>query len=135
MQRTPDIALGAIVKNYKLFLILRAKNPCLGKWNAPGGKREADEDLKDTCKREIMEETRLKVDVVKKLYYTERGSDIIYPIHVYLCNLVGRYNPVIDYREISDCGFFSYSELMNKPLVDHIEDTLLPILLKENMIK
>jgi len=49
---------------YKQFLLIkRSHSPCKGAWCLPGGHVEFHEDLIDTMKRELMEETGLEADI------------------------------------------------------------------------
>ena len=60
----PAITVDAIVlkrETNELLLIQRAKEPFAGKWALPGGFVETGELLADSCKRELEEETGLKL--------------------------------------------------------------------------
>lgn len=52
------------VKKTETFILLiqRGGEPYKGKWALPGGFIEMDETLETACKRELLEETGLKVD-------------------------------------------------------------------------
>ncbi len=52
---------GILEKTYVL-LIERGREPFKNKWALPGGFIEMDEILETACKRELLEETGLKVD-------------------------------------------------------------------------
>ncbi len=54
------------VKDGKVLLMLRNKEPNLGLWVGPGGKLEPGESPYDCAKRELYEETGLEVD---ELYF------------------------------------------------------------------
>ncbi len=61
----PAVTVDAIVVKKgtgELLLIQRANDPFAGKWALPGGFVEMDELLVDSCKRELEEETGLKLD-------------------------------------------------------------------------
>jgi ADP-ribose pyrophosphatase YjhB (NUDIX family) len=54
---------GIYIKNGKILLLKRAKNPLKGFWHHVGGEVEDKETLKDALKREFMEETNLEVEI------------------------------------------------------------------------
>lgn len=53
----------AVLDEDKLLLAARRKDPNRGKWVLPGGKVEPFESLVDAARRELFEETGLKVEV------------------------------------------------------------------------
>ena len=70
----------------KILMINRYKSPFMGMWNALGGHLEDGEEVEDCAKREIYEESGIKVNNIK-LYSVSTWNyddDIIY---VYLSNL------------------------------------------------
>ncbi len=56
---------AVIVKGDKVLLIQRGVEPNKGFWGTPGGYVEWDESAEDTAKREVKEETGLKVTSTK----------------------------------------------------------------------
>lgn len=62
-----------IKKDGKILLLHRTKkrnyNP--GKWELPGGKVEAGQDISDATEREILEETGLLVKIISPRTFTE----------------------------------------------------------------
>jgi len=50
----------------RVLLIERGKEPFFGKWALPGGFIEMDETLETACKRELEEETGLRVDSMQQ---------------------------------------------------------------------
>lgn len=53
--------------NTKVLLIKRKKDPFKGKWALPGGFLEDEEPLEEGAKRELQEETGLKISHLKQL--------------------------------------------------------------------
>ncbi|WP_152555669.1 NUDIX hydrolase [Methylomarinum vadi] len=70
----PAIGVGAVVLNRRgqILLIKRDKAPAHGLWSIPGGKQEAGETLVEACRREVLEETGLKVKIHNILAVVER---------------------------------------------------------------
>lgn len=79
-----------ILKNNKLLILKRKESSKFagGLWDIPGGKLEFGENLEDSLKREIYEETTLKVNV-KKVLNVASSVDIKtenqYITIVYIC--------------------------------------------------
>ncbi len=61
---TVDIVL---FKNNKILLIKRLKEPYKDCWALPGGFVDENEDLEDAAKRELLEETSIKVDSLTQI--------------------------------------------------------------------
>ena len=60
----PVIAVGAIIRHQdRLVLIQRDKEPARGYWTFPGGAVELGEPLEDAVRREVLEETGLRVEL------------------------------------------------------------------------
>jgi 8-oxo-dGTP diphosphatase len=58
----PAVA-GIIVRDGKILLVKRANEPSKGKWSIPGGSVEWKETLTEALKREVYEETGIKIEV------------------------------------------------------------------------
>ncbi|MFQ6052168.1 MAG: NUDIX hydrolase [Candidatus Hydrothermarchaeota archaeon] len=62
----PVVGVGAVVvKNNKILLVKRGKDPRKGYWAIPGGVLELGETIEDAIKREVEEETNVKIEVVR----------------------------------------------------------------------
>lgn len=62
--RQPVVGVGAVaVRDGAVLLIRRGKQPYLGHWTLPGGSVIWGEPLKESLKREMLEETGLEVKV------------------------------------------------------------------------
>ncbi|MBM32180.1 MAG: DNA mismatch repair protein MutT [Chloroflexi bacterium] len=60
----PKVAVAAIIfQNQSILLVKRAINPSMGSWSFPSGFVDRGEKLEDALKREVMEETNLKIEV------------------------------------------------------------------------
>lgn len=64
----PAVTVDAILVSPQnsVLLIERGREPFKGKWALPGGFIEMDEELETACRRELEEETGIRVGVVKQ---------------------------------------------------------------------
>lgn len=70
---SPQVAVGAILRNGgRVLLVRRANPPSRGLWAVPGGRVEPGETLEAAVRREVLEETGLRVRVVGLLGVAER---------------------------------------------------------------
>jgi len=67
MVSPPVPCSGALVRDdrRRLLVVLRGRPPAYGTWSLPGGRVEAGESAEQACVREVFEETRLRVEVVR----------------------------------------------------------------------
>jgi ADP-ribose pyrophosphatase YjhB (NUDIX family) len=71
--RQPIIGVGGVViQGNRVLLIRRGHEPLKGEWSIPGGMLELGESLKDGVKREVLEETGLKVRPIEVLTVFDR---------------------------------------------------------------
>lgn len=69
----PIVAVGGVViHDDQVLLIRRAKEPSMGEWSIPGGAVEVGEGLRDALRREVLEETGLKVRPLEMLEVLDR---------------------------------------------------------------
>lgn len=60
---TADIICIKTEKGKRHILLIKRKNhPCIGKWALPGGFSNKNEAIEDTAKREVFEETSLRME-------------------------------------------------------------------------
>jgi len=64
----PAVTVDAILisKQNSVLLIERGREPFKGKWALPGGFIDMEEELETACRRELEEETGLKVGALKQ---------------------------------------------------------------------
>ena len=64
----PIPTVDAIVIHKGKFLLLKRNNPPMkGEWWIPGGRIRKGEELEDAVKREVLEETGLKCDILRQI--------------------------------------------------------------------
>lgn len=82
---------GVVVKDGRVLLIRRGKEPLYGRWVVPGGTVELGESLEQALVRELEEETGLEVEPVAVLTVFDRilreGDRVVYHYVIvdYLC--------------------------------------------------
>jgi 8-oxo-dGTP diphosphatase len=60
----PLVGVGVVVwHGERLLLIRRGKPPRVGQWSLPGGAQKLGETVAEAARREVLEETGLKVEV------------------------------------------------------------------------
>lgn len=63
---------GVVIRGNRVLLVRRGREPLKGAWTIPGGMLELGESLKEGVKREILEETGLKVTPLEALTVFDR---------------------------------------------------------------
>jgi 8-oxo-dGTP diphosphatase len=99
MKRTypdrPFVAVGAIVvKDGRVLLARRGKEPSRGLWSVPGGAVRLGEELKAATKREVREELGIEVeltDVVEVLERVTRDAEGRIQYHYVIVDFLGRW--------------------------------------------
>jgi 8-oxo-dGTP diphosphatase len=89
--------VGAVILNRnRVLLVERAKSPLKGYWSLPGGALETGEYLEDGIRREVLEETGLRVqplgvvEVFERIMRDARGrTEYHYVLIDYLCRVKG----------------------------------------------
>jgi 8-oxo-dGTP diphosphatase len=93
----PLLGIGALIfKGRRILMVERGGNPLKGYWSLPGGLVEAGETLEAAVKREILEETGLRVTPTKIFELFERimpdaqgRAEYHYVLLDYICKVVG----------------------------------------------
>ena len=76
--RNPKPCAGAlVVRDGRVLLVKRAKEPFLGWWDVPGGYLEYDEPPDEAARRELREETgyEIRITGLVGIYSSRYGSD------------------------------------------------------------
>ncbi|MFQ6077381.1 MAG: NUDIX hydrolase [Candidatus Bathyarchaeia archaeon] len=69
----PLVGVGVVIREGdKILLIRRGVNPGKGRWSIPGGLVELGEEVREAAKREVEEETGLRVEVDRLLEVFDR---------------------------------------------------------------
>lgn len=95
--KTPVVGIGAIIlRRGRVLLIERARPPAEGQWSLPGGVLEPGERLADAVRREVLEETGLRVkpervfEVAESIIRDRRGRlEYHYVLIDFLCRVDG----------------------------------------------
>ena len=86
---------GVVILGSRVLLIRRGREPLKGEWSIPGGMLELGESLKDGVRREVLEETGLKVRPLEVLTVFDRiqqnGERVQYHYVIidYVCRRTG----------------------------------------------
>jgi 8-oxo-dGTP diphosphatase len=124
--RFPRVGSAVVVldRNQRVLLGVRTKEPNRGKWVLPGGKVEPFESIDEAARREVLEETGLRVKVTGQLGTFE----IINPPDEHRLIVFSRAE-VVDGTpqpgsDISDLRFCSGEDLQTLPLSDFVREVL-----------
>ena len=71
---------GVVIEGEQVLLVRRARPPLQGQWSLPGGLVEVGEKLADAVRREILEETGLRVRVERMVEVLDRITFATSPI-------------------------------------------------------
>lgn len=63
---------GVVIRDNCVLLIRRGREPLKGEWSIPGGMLELGENMEDGVKREVLEETGLKIVPLEVLTVFDR---------------------------------------------------------------
>ena len=115
-------ASGLIVRDGKVLLIRRGKEPYKDHWSLPGGGVERGERIREAVKREVLEETGLEVDVGLVAGYREEilspgGHYLVLAFH---CTITGGSLSAGD--DAVECAFVDPNELSTLKTTPALED-------------
>jgi 8-oxo-dGTP diphosphatase len=93
----PLLGVGALIfERGSILLVERGGEPLKGLWSLPGGLVETGEKLEDAVKREILEETGLRIQPVSVFEIFERimsdasgRAEYHYVLMDYVCKVIG----------------------------------------------
>ncbi len=118
-----------IVHRDRVLLVRRATEPLKGEWSVPGGMLELGEKLRDGVRREVLEETGLKVepddvlDVFDSIFRDEHGrTQYHYVLIDYLCRLVS--GEAKAGSDVSEVRWVQEDELAAMELRDSIQQVV-----------
>lgn len=91
MRRVLAASAVATDKHGRVLLALRGTDPERGCWSVPGGSAEPGESLRETARRESLEETGLDMDIGRELWAVEipAGDGRIYEVHDFAATVTG----------------------------------------------
>ncbi len=91
----PISAVGVVVfKGNDVLLIKRNKPPKSNEWSIPGGAQDLGEKLKDTAKREVLEESGItigQISLVDVVDYLQKDEDGLIQFHYSLIDFSASY--------------------------------------------
>jgi A/G-specific adenine glycosylase len=85
------VAIAVIMNDKDKLLIDKRRHEGFlgGMWELPGGKKQKNETFKQTVQREVLEETGLQVETIKKICIVKHAySHFSVTLHTYLCKPV-----------------------------------------------
>jgi 8-oxo-dGTP diphosphatase len=111
----PKVAVRAIIQNSdgKILILKRANTGyCEGYWNLPGGKVDFGQTAEEAVIREVEEETMLKTEKAKFLFYMDNLPDETTDLHFvnlfFECVCTGE---VTINNESSECQWINRDDL------------------------
>ena len=130
--------LAAIVKDNKILLIHRNKEPYSGLWAMTGGKIEFGEHIEETAEREAFEETGLKCDIegirgiASEVVHNEEGAE-----QHFIMFIVQLKPETTEFKESEEgkLQWFNFNELEKLKIVPSDLLMIKEFILKENKMK
>jgi len=112
----PRVGIGIlIIQNSRILLGKRKNSLGHGVWATPGGHLEFGETLEECTKRELLEETNLKAESVKKLWFTNDVYAQENKHYVSIFMLVDTISGEIKNNEPHKCAGWQWFDLNNLP--------------------
>jgi 8-oxo-dGTP diphosphatase len=139
----PLLGVGALIftssgRRGPILLVERGGNPLKGFWSLPGGLVETGETLEDAVRREILEETGLRIQPVSRFEIFERimrdaqgKAEYHYVLADYVCKVVGGSLRAGD--DVSRVEWVRRSELMNYRITEGTREVIEKAYLNHNV--
>ena len=130
MNSLPSPAASVLlVKDDKVLLIKRGKQPSKGLWSLPGGSKEDDESFEECAKRELFEETELVVDELENIGTRERVSldanGNVARRYIITTFLAFQFSGSLKAGDdAADAGWFTYVQVQNLQTTDGLMEFL-----------
>lgn len=126
----PIIGVGAVIASQgRVLLVRRATEPLKGEWSVPGGVLELGEKLHDGVRREVWEETGLKVEpqqvleVFDSIFNDQQGrTQYHYVLIDYLCMVTS--GEASAGSDVSEVRWVTEDEIVALELRESIERVL-----------
>lgn len=133
----PRVAVGGVVvREGRVLLVRRGKEPALGEWAIPGGSVELGETLQQAVERELLEETGLKVEAGEVCHVFEavkRDEDGRIQFHYVIIDLLADYvsGEPAPSGDASEAAWLPFTEMGNR----RINTSTLELLIKLGYIR
>lgn len=119
----PIAAVSAlVVRDNKVLLVRRSKEPYSGFWSLPGGAVELGETVREALVREVREETSVEVEPAEVLDVTDviRRDKSSIPVHYVVVTFKAFYLDGFPApsSDVSETGWFTLSEARSMQLTD-----------------
>jgi ADP-ribose pyrophosphatase YjhB (NUDIX family) len=120
----PKPCVGAvIIRNGKVLLIQRANEPYKNYWDFPGGFLEAGESAEEGLKRELAEELKIAIKIVRLLsiHPDTYGPGGVATLNIYYSCKISQGVISPNQTEVAAAGWFMLDKLPSKLAFEHVE--------------
>ena len=115
----PMIGISALIlRDERMLLVKRSKEPSKGKWSIPGGRLELGETISEAVMREVLEECDVQIEIVRVIDVTDNilhDSDGRLSYHFVLVDMLANYlsgEPKAQ-SDAEECRWGTLAELAN----------------------